>query len=82
MTRDDVISMAREAGLLIPSFRIDGGLSLGCCSITQFEQFAELVAKHEREECAKVCEQHAKDSWDHEGGALSCADKIRARGEQ
>ena len=29
MTRDDVIRMAREAGLLIPSFRIDGGLALG-----------------------------------------------------
>jgi len=25
-------------------------------SITELEQFAELVAAHEREECAKLCE--------------------------
>lgn len=35
----------------------------------------------EREACAKVCEEHARESWDHEGGALVCADRIRARGE-
>ncbi|HML83335.1 MAG TPA: hypothetical protein PKE37_16395 [Thiomonas arsenitoxydans] len=36
----------------------------------------------EREACAKVCEEHARESWDHEGGALVCADRIRARGEK
>jgi hypothetical protein len=34
----------------------------------------------EREACAKLCDEHAKESWDQEGGALNCADKIRARG--
>ena len=36
----------------------------------------------EREACAKLCDEHAKESWDQEGGALNCADKIRARGEK
>ena len=52
MTRDDVIRMAREAGLLIPSFRIDGGLALGACTVPDFERFASLGAAAEREACA------------------------------
>ena len=43
-------------------------------------RFAELVAANEREACAKLCDEHAKEVWDQEGGALNCADKIRARG--
>ena len=43
--------------------------------------FAKLVAEKEREACAKVCEEHAKEAWDQEGGALNCAEKIRARGQ-
>jgi hypothetical protein len=35
----------------------------------------------EREACAQLCDEHAKESWDQEGGALNCADKIRARGK-
>jgi len=44
-------------------------------------RFAELVAAHEREECAKLCEAEADDGsegeWD--GCCLSLANKIRAR---
>ncbi len=46
------------------------------------ERFAELVRQDEREACAKLCDEHAKEIWDQEGGALNCADKIRARGEK
>lgn len=53
MTRDDVIRMAREAGLLIPSFRIGGGLALGSCTVPDFERFASIVAAAEREAYAK-----------------------------
>ncbi len=56
MTRDDVIRMARESGMLIPSFRIGGGLALGTCTVPDFERFAALVAATEREACAKVCD--------------------------
>ena len=45
-------------------------------------KYAEQCVKAEREACAKVCEEHARESWDHEGGALVCADRIRARGEK
>jgi phosphoserine phosphatase len=48
------------------------------------EKFAGLVAAHEREECAKVCEAEYRDyEWAiHErDGAESCAAAIRARGQ-
>ena len=45
MTRYDVIRMARESGMLIPSFRIGGGLALGTCTVPDFERFAALVAE-------------------------------------
>ena len=51
MTREDIISMAREAGL---TGLMEGGL------VEYFERFAALVAAaaaaEEREECAKVAE--------------------------
>lgn len=53
MTRDDIIRMAREAGMLIPSFRIGGGLALGTCTVPDLERFAGLVAAAEREACAQ-----------------------------
>ena len=59
MNRDDVIRMAREAGLLIPSFRIDGGLALGTCTVPDFERFAALVAAAERDACAQIVERNA-----------------------
>ena len=51
--------------------------------LEELEAFAALVAAHEREACAKVCEAEADDGtegeWD--GCCLSLANKIRARGE-
>ena len=41
----------------------------------ELEAFAALVAAHEREECAKVCE---KPGWN---AANWCAKAIRERGE-
>ena len=38
----------------------------------ELERFAELVAAHEREECAKLFDNH--NIWDEE-----CANAIRAR---
>lgn len=76
MTTDDIIRMAREAG-----FKIDGdswihaGVVLvdGRKSIDeQLKRFAALAAAHEREECAKVCD---------EARAARLAEQIRARGD-
>ena len=71
MTQDEIIRMAREAGLP-PS----GGIV----------KFAALVAAHEREACAKVCDAYFEKrlgTADAEFGfgAYDCAAAIRARGE-
>jgi hypothetical protein len=68
MTREEIIRMAREAGLAYGSDEKPLG------SVTRF---AALVAAAEREACAKVCLEEAP-SLD---GQL-CAAAIKARGEQ
>ena len=80
MNREDIIRMAREAGLLVIG-TADGGNAVYTWphGITdELERFAGLVAKHEREECAKVVEDYC-GAWDDEGYALAAA--IRARGQ-
>jgi hypothetical protein len=73
--RDDIIRMAREAGIeFYPSPTND----VRFCLFKNLERFAALVAAHEREECAKVCEQAADDEF-YMGRQY--ADAIRARGE-
>ena len=67
MNREDIIRMARDAGLT--------GL-VEADVIGNFERFAALVAAAEREACAKICTEEAP-SLD---GQL-CADAIRARGD-
>ena len=69
MNRDDIIRMAREAGMT--------GLKEGGV-LENFERFAALVAAAEREACAKICEEtRFPDSYT----AIRCAAAIRARGE-
>lgn len=44
----------------------------------------ELTAAHEREACAKICEETTA-SWsqhDYNSGCIDCAKAIRARGEK
>jgi hypothetical protein len=80
MTREEIIRMAREAGLAYGSDEKPLG------SVTRF---AELVAAAEREACAKVCEGlgvhpalnvfNGGPDWYKHG--KDCAAAIRARGE-
>ena len=74
MTRDDVLRMADEAGITFVS-------QVGVASATAewLERFAALVAAHEREECAKVCDEISTGAY-WEGADLAAA-AIRARGE-
>jgi hypothetical protein len=69
MTKDDIICMAREAGI---------GWLERAEGISEFlERFANLVAAAEREACAQVCEtegERVDASW------VSCAAAIRAKG--
>ena len=48
MTRDDIIRMAREAGIVWGDHTVVGGQE------NLLEAFAALVAAHEREACAKL----------------------------
>ena len=69
MTREDIIRMAREAGLDPDLWNYTDA----------FERFASLVAAAEREACAKAVEDYS-GAWDDEGYALATA--IRSRGQQ
>lgn len=65
MTKDDIIRMAREAGIA------KHGLGWTCWE-GQLERFAAVVAAHEREACAKRLDAVGCDH---------CAANIRARGQ-
>jgi hypothetical protein len=89
MNRDDIIRMAREAGV----YAAHTELTL----MAGLERFAALVAAAEREACAKVAEQFGPNRpivkarpserivgrWEGEQAASSSiADAIRARGKK
>ena len=78
MTEEEIIKLAIEHTVSSLKFDEDGIL-----------RFAKLIAEHEREACAKVCETHgvhpALNVWN--GGpdwykhGKDCAETIRARGQ-
>ena len=84
MNRQDIIRIAREAGLRVGT-NLSGVVLVGSpaeiglahLTIEELERFATIVAAAEREACAKVC-----DGMDHNGVmiAADCATAIRARG--
>jgi hypothetical protein len=77
MNRQELIRMAREAGLM--SVRMSKALEE--IRFSQLDHFATLVAAVEREVCAQVCEQLGQDSG-YSTGRLwgnGCATAIRAR---
>jgi hypothetical protein len=76
MNKEQIIQWAREAGFM-PVTKSDP--ETGCwyeCFDDELEALAKLVAAHEREQCAMVCETHAPTTtptW------VSYAAAIRAR---
>jgi len=78
MTQDEIIQIARRAYKScehIPNVKIPPEF---------IERFAKLVAQHEREACAELCEMldvanPKGKSWDE--GTIDCANAIRARGQ-
>ena len=82
MDREEIIRMAREAGLDPDLWNYTDA----------FERFAALVAAAEREACVKACEEvesRAEELWDKfaypedqgmASGARQCTTAIRARG--
>jgi hypothetical protein len=78
MTKEDIICMAREAGL--PEAIIE-------MTPAAFERFAALVTAHEREECIAIAEskRHSPNFKlssipPQNGTAVDIANLIRARG--
>jgi hypothetical protein len=94
--RDDIIKMAKQAGLL----PIDIGPTIETWQMRRKEEslvrFAELVAAHEREECADICEEEAetlmkislqvdrdKEAYVEQANICAClAEQIRVKGAQ
>jgi hypothetical protein len=69
MTQEEIIEMAREAGIIHPEM-----------VAKHLVAFAHLVAAKEREACAKIVED--SPSYDWHKFACEAAAAIRARGEQ
>ena len=97
MTKDEVIALAEKCKLdvlihsqwtheikefTVVDYVVEGDLG-------SLMQFAKLVAEHEREACAKLCDnrvtayQYATDVWaqEHIDEARHLAKAIRARGQ-
>ena len=90
MNRDDIIQMAREVA---DKTKIDpyhpGDPPFIVLTDEELQRFAALVAAHEREACATVCDgnvdaEYATGKVDHNemSWSQSCAIAIRARGEK
>ena len=80
MDRELIIRLAREAELweMLEGYSneyVSGDVEQDC--LPDLERFAALVAAHEREECAKVCEG-INDGTPY-NLAAECADAIRSR---
>ena len=88
MTQDEIIDMAENAEIVVSKHSVwtpekKGFTYMGHTiegDLTNLMQFAELIARQEREACAKLCDEIAtEDGW--EGGyAYRCVEAIRARG--
>lgn len=91
MNRDDIIRMAKEAGMrktFVCAKPDDCPDDDDCChkQVAEglhgrpevIERFAALVAAAAREECAKVCEELGYTKH----GGWTCAEVIRARGQE
>ena len=93
LTKDEIIRMAREAGVTIRWHYDETG-----STPQELERFAALVAAAEREECARVCDaasgrnftlirSETTEDGKHKRGAkaaalMEAAAVIRARGEK
>ena len=69
MTKEEIIQMAKQAGFL--NYELDDGTTDAFDK--RYETFARLVARHEREACAKEAERTFY--------SVQAAENIRARGE-
>ena len=76
MNRDEIIRMAHEAGFKVDWQHAD----VAEIKAKRYEYFAALVAAHEREACAKVCDVLAVHPEYASDITKVAAQAIRARG--
>lgn len=83
MTRDDVIRVAREAGVPLDFTMYRNG-PIGAFTMDEFMKLMDAAyadgQSAEREACAQVCEGLG-DPWESPGDYIACAAAIRARGQ-
>ena len=78
MTKDDITRLAHEAAGFDGTTSLERPVVLYAAMSKDFlDKFADLVAKQEREACAKVCDEREKPNL---YGVRECAAAIRARG--
>ena len=89
MNRELIIKLAKESGFDAHDMSCDFS-----CDLINVEKFAELVAAHEREACAMICEKQIKSymskkystdplcGYRERFAANQCAEAIRARGKK
>lgn len=70
----NIKELAKQAGLCYTLGNYEDWIDAGPAGM-ELEKFAELVAAHEREECAKVCDE----VYESRGDADECATEIRGR---
>ena len=94
MTKDEIIEMAKQAHRkLVTEVYVGHMKQLDPWTVELLKIFAKLVAQHEREACAKLCEDDAwrckkiaVDTQNKQANASAieasiCASAIRARGK-
>ena len=84
MTQDEIVTMAKEAGLVTPYGKYADWIDAGP-SGEELVAFYKLAVAHEREACAKIVEENAnRCGVDTIAWMLlsSNAEAIRARGQQ
>jgi hypothetical protein len=77
----NIKELAQQASLCYTLGNYDDWIDAGPAG-DELKRFAELVAAHEREECARMCEDTKQEyeSLGHERELkYTCADAIRAR---
>jgi hypothetical protein len=84
MNKEEIIKLAREVGLLPDNLHPAPQTHHMAQKQKNLERFAALVAAHEREACAKVCEERQEvfQKYYTKGLAAMCAEAIRARSKQ
>ena len=78
MTQDEIIEMAKQAGIE-EAYSLKHNQYLVRFKDGSLEAFAKLVAEAEREACAKACED--LDAWSMDDPGSTAAKAIRARGQ-